>query len=61
MENKEKFFKKYKNKLINLSAVLIIVSFPILYIGIKYEILLFQILGFIIIILVMAFALIEPI
>lgn len=60
MESKENFFEKYRNKTHNFAVALIIISFPILYLGLKFEITFLQLLGFIFVVLVMVFVLIEP-
>ena len=60
MKSNETFFEKYRNKICNLAVALIIISFPILYIGLIYEITFLQIMGLIFVALVMTFALIEP-
>ena len=61
MESNENFFQKYGAKLRNIAVALVIFSFPLLYVGLRYKIFFLKVLGLVFIVLVMAFALIEPI
>jgi len=61
MGSNENFFQKYSAKLRNIGVALIIFSFPLLYVGLRYKIFFLQVLGLIFVTLVMSFAVIEPI
>jgi hypothetical protein len=60
MSSLKEMMEKNKPKLLNLSALIIVLTFPLMYIGLTNEIPALQVIGMGLLSLVMFFALIEP-
>ena len=59
-EKIEKFHEKYRSVLLNTGVAVTITCFPVMYIGLRFELRFLQILGFVCVTLVMLGALLEP-